>query len=429
MKRYEAYKDSSVEWLGEIPGHWEVKKLKWSVEIQNGYAFKSEFFAEEGIAILRIGDISSEINISECKKTTEPEPSTIFKVRKGDTLIALSGATVGKMCYINQDFEAYINQRVARITSDGYWLYCVLNSDFFLKQIFLKAGGSAQDNISTNDLGNFSIPLPPLAEQTSIAHFLDRKTSQIDSLVEKKKRLIELLKEEKTAVINQAVTKGLDPNVQMKDSGVEWLGEIPEHWEVKKIGHLAKVVRGASPRPAGDPRFFDGDHTPWITVAEVTKDSGKYIDSVSEYLTSEGKEESRFVEIGTLLLSNSGATLGVPKILKISGCINDGSVAFLNLKNKANIEFLFYFFISHTKIYRDEVSGYGQPNLNTDIVKGTRIALPPVLEQQAIVDWLEEKQTRIDSTISKIEKEIELLQEYRTALISEVVTGKVRVDG
>ena len=211
----------------------------------------------------------------------------------------------------------------------------------------------------------------------------------------------------------------------MKDSGVEWLGEIPEHWEVRKIGHITKVIRGASPRPAGDPLLFNGDFLPWITVKEVTNAIGRFITSTETYLTELGSFQTRVLEPETLILSNSGATLGVPRITLIRGGINDGSVAFLNL----NIErdFLYYFFTTHTNIYREEASGYGQPNLNTEIVKSTKVPLPSVNEQIEIIKFIEKELIRFDLIINKSRQEIELLKEYKTALISEVVTGKVDV--
>ncbi|GAB1419504.1 hypothetical protein MASR2M12_22690 [Bacteroidales bacterium] len=275
---------------------------------------------------------------------------------------------------------------------------------------------------------NAFLVAPPPEEQTAIAHYLDRKTAEIDELIADKKRLLELYEEEKTAIINQAVTKGINPDVPMKDSGIEWLGEIPEHWEVKKIGHCGKIVRGGSPRPTGDPRYFFGDYIHWITVKEVTNAVGKYVVGTEEYLTEEGSKNSRIVEPETLLLSNSGATLGVPKISKIRGCINDGSVAFPELKSFLNRDYLYYFFVSHTDIYREQMAGNGQPNLNTEIIKSTFIPLPSTVEEQSsIVDFIEIETQKVEAKKSKTEKLIELLTEYRTALISEVVTGKVKV--
>ena len=145
------------------------------------------------------------------------------------------------------------------------------------------------------------------------------------------------------------------------------IGKIPIEWDCVRVSRIATVVRGASPRPAGDSRYFNGDYIPWITVAEVTNSNGIYINSTETYLTEEGSKQSRIVEKGTLLLSNSGATLGIPKITNIKGCINDGSVAFYDLK--LGKKYLLYVFSSYTEELRKQRQGYGQPNLNTDLIK------------------------------------------------------------
>jgi type I restriction enzyme, S subunit len=249
----------------------------------------------------------------------------------------------------------------------------------------------------------------------------------LDQLIKQKEKLIELLKEKRQAVINEAVTKGLNPKVKMKDSGVEWLGTVPEHWKIARIGHYTQLIRGASPRPAGDPRYFGGDFMPWITVGEVTNGDDKFVLSTENYLTKEGSEQSRIIYPETLLLSNSGATLGVPKISKITGCINDGSVAFTSLSKELERDFLFYFFKTHTEIYRQEMSGYGQPNLNTDIIKSTKIPLPPNHEQIEIVNFIESEFMEFDKILSLSNLQIDKLKDYRQSIISEAVTGKIDV--
>ncbi len=164
------------------------------------------------------------IDLENCKKTSEINIPNEFKLHKNDTLIALSGATVGKMCIVKDDMEAYINQRVARVTNGTKWLHHVLNSEFFIEQIELVAGGSAQENISTNDIAKFFIPIPPKEEQTAIANYLDEKTSQIDTLIIYKQKLIELLKEERIAVIDKAVC-----------------GE-GKNWGRKKLKYLTEII-------------------------------------------------------------------------------------------------------------------------------------------------------------------------------------------
>jgi type I restriction enzyme S subunit len=214
---------------------------------------------------------------------------------------------------------------------------------------------------------------------------------------------------------------------------VEWLGEVPGHWEVKQLRHVANIVRGASPRPAGDPKFFTsepvvGQTTPWVTVAEITKDAEIYLRDVKEYLTVLGAESSQFFPSGTLVFTNSGATLGVPKVLAIDCCANDGVLAFRDLSTSIDILFAYHFLSTTTDRLRTEMKqGGGQPNLNTDIVKNIGIALPPRDEQDAIVGYLASKNTKFDVLVTEARTAITLLQERRTALISAAVTGQIDV--
>ena len=182
------------------------------------------------------------------------------------------------------------------------------------------------------------------------------------------------------------------------------------------------MVRGGSPRPAGDPKYFGGN-IPWITVGELTKDDRIYLDSVSTGLTESGREHSRFLEKGTVVLANSGATLGVPKILNLSGCINDGVAAFLSLSIEVIPEFLYYILYSWVGLLRDINQGLGQPNLNTEIIGNLRIVLPPIDEQKQIVSI-------ISNVYSKIQKEEEyktLLRNLKKGLMQKLLTGQIRV--
>jgi len=291
-------------------------------------------------------------------------------------------------------------------------------------------GAGGQKRVPGDFVRDFRHPIPPLDEQRAIAAFLDRETARIDALIEKKRRQIELLNEKRVALISHAVTKGLDPDAPMKDSSVEWIGRIPAHWAVMRFAWVSRVVRGASPRPAGDPRFFHGDHVPWITVAEITKDSSKYLESTETMLTEEGRARSRLLKGSTLVLTNSGATLGVPKILFIDGCANDGVVAFEALDPSYSKDYLYYYLLSLTGMYRDRTrQGSGQPNLNTDIVRATEVPCPPTEEQEAIAVYVESESDRMEALVSKIQQSTAFLREYRTALISAAVTGKIDVRG
>ncbi len=300
-------------------------------------------------------------------------------------------------------------------------------SEHLIGEIISRSTGVSYPAINASEIGDIAIPIPTDENQLAISNYLDRKTAEIDDLIAQKERLIELYEEEKAAIINQAVTKGIDPDAKLKDSGVDWLGAIPEGWEVRRLGHLYKVVRGSSPRPAGSPLYFNGTHTPWITVSELTKDNSKFLTETESFLTKEGRGKSRVIKPNTLLLSNSGATLGVPKITLIEGCINDGSVAFLNSSPNIVDSFIYYYLSGITMQLRELVQVSGQPNLNTDIVKALTVGIPSREEQTVIVQHIENEIVHINAKIAKTKCIIELQKEYRTALISEVVTGKIRV--
>ena len=310
----------------------------------------------------------------------------------------------------------------------GYYQYLFKSAEYI--QALQSTANFIRDgqDMSYQDFILIDLPLPPNEEQFSIAAFLDYETARIDQLIAKQQQLVELLKEKRQAVISHAVTKGLNPNAPMKDSGVEWLGQVPEHWVVSKFGFISSVVRGGSPRPAGDPELFDGDYSPWVTVAEITKDDEIYLTETESCLTQKGSQQCRVFPSGTLLLSNSGATLGVPKILSINANANDGVVGFEKLN--INHEFAYFYLSILTDNLRERIKqGSGQPNLNTDIVKAINIAIPPEREVNAIVDYVHKQRAKFAELTNKAINTVDLLQERRTALISAAVTGKIDLRG
>jgi len=418
MKRYEKYKDSGIEWIGEIPVHWEVKKIKYISKLQGGYAFKSDLFCEDGIPVIRIGDINNPINWDKCKKVPEElEISDDFILRQFDTLIALSGATTGKTAFINTKPEyAYINQRVAKVGFPNKLLYFNLSSDFVQKLIFLTADGSAQENISNSQIENLAIAIPPTSqEHTAIADYLDRKTAQIDELIAGKKRLLELYEEEKTAIINQAVTKGINPNVPMKDSGIEWIGEIPAHWRFGRIKYFIAYQKGKNPR-----------------VLKTTKTENSQIYLTMDYLRNNPKqilfveEPEKYIQVndGDILLLWDGSNAGEFVIAK-NGVLSS-TMAVLKLKNIKE-RFSWYYFKYFERKLQESTIGMGVPHVNSEELKNGIIVIPPPKEQTSIVEYIEKEIARINTKVEKTKKLIELLEEYKQALISEVVTGKIKV--
>lgn len=414
-------KDSGVDWIGAIPTSWELNKIGALYDERSTKVSDSEYAP---LSVTKQGIVPQ---LETAAKTNNGDNRKLIK--KNDFVINSRSDRRGS-CGISE-YEgscSLINTvlRPRKNMCNAYYGY-VFRSELFADEFYRWGNGIVDDLWSTkwSNMKRIYIPSPTLDEQKRIADYLDEKCFKMDAIIKKQQTVIEKLKAYKLSVITEAVTKGLNPDVEMKDSRVEWIGEIPSNWKITSISRLATVVRGASPRPAGDPLYFNGSDVPWITVAEVTKDDGKYITSTSEYLTSAGAEKSRMVESGTLLLSNSGATLGVPKVTLIDGCINDGSLAFYNLK--IDQIFLLYVLKSRTYELRKEMSGYGQPNLNTDIVKAIKIPLPPQEKQEDIVKYLDQKCPAIDKAIEDRQVIIEKLGQYKKSLIYEVVTGKKEI--
>jgi type I restriction enzyme S subunit len=444
MKSYKNIVDSKIDWLGKVPNEWKVVKLKYALaDVPNpivdgpfGTQLKADEYTDSGVPLVRISnlDFKGNLTLEDIKYISEDKALEIqrSRIKLNDIIIGKTGATIGKSGLNDKIEYGIISSSCLKISVDEnkllphFFKYYVTSANF--QNIILQtASGSTRDTINITPMANLEVVIPTKEEQTKIAQYLDHKTATIDQLIQQKEKLIELLKEKRQAVIDEAVTKGLNPNAKMKDSGIEWLGEVPKHWKVARIGHYTQLIRGASPRPAGDSRYFGGDFMPWITVGEVTNGDDKFVLSTENYLTKEGSEQSRIIYPETLLLSNSGATLGVPKISKITGCINDGSVAFISLSNQLERDYLFYFFKTHTETYRQEMSGYGQPNLNTDIIKSTKIPLPPISEQIEIVNFIENEFLEFDKIISLSALQIDKMKEYRQSIISEAVTGKIDV--
>lgn len=418
-------KDSGVEWIGTVPKNWNIFRNK------NAFDCSKDIVGEKSSVVQLLSLTTKGIKKKDITNTEGKLPETFDTyqmVRKNDLVMCLfdldmSAVFSGISPYSGMISPAY---RILTCTERIYPKY----ADYWFQYVshgrkFNHYAKNIRYTLGIDEF--FALPMlfPPVTEQRKIADYLDDKCSKIDAIIAKQEKIIEKLKEYRLALILETVTKGTNENIAYKECNVEWMKKIPAQWDIATIARIATVVRGASPRPAGDPRYFNGHDVPWITVAEVTRDVGKYIYETESFLTSDGAKLSRFVEEGTLLLSNSGATLGVPKITKIAGCINDGSVAFYNLK--IDKEYLFYVLASRTIELRKQMQGYGQPNLNTTIVKAIEVPIPTREEQKRIVVFLDQKCESVDKQVACREQLISKLTEYKKSLIYECVTGKKEI--
>ena len=434
-KAYPEYKASGVQWLGDIPSDWRVIPLKHLATLNP---------KKSGINKQKMSDHCSFVPMDKLKLNSLKldETKLISDVYDGYTYFENEDVLMAKVtpCFENKNMavaknllngigfgssEIYVLRTNSNLNNQ--FLFYRLQEDGFMEiATAAMSGAGGLKRVPAEIINTFLAAFPLYEEQQKIASFLDHETAKIDTLIAKQEKLIALLKEKRQAVISHAVTKGLNPDAPMKDSGVEWLGEVPEHWDVTKFGYISQVVRGGSPRPAGDPELFNGDYSPWVTVAEITKDDEIYLTETETFLTKKGSLQCRVFTAGTLLLSNSGATLGVPSILSINANANDGVVGFENLK--VNSEFAYFYLSSLTQGLRDRIKqGSGQPNLNTDIVKGISIPLPPSDEIEKIVEYIHKLRAHYRQLESKAIHGITLLKERKTALISAAVTGKIDV--
>lgn len=429
--KYDQYKDSGVEWLGEIPEHWEANRifsiLNQRVETGHGHLPILNITIKNGVQVEQFE--------GDRKKRLIEDRSAYKRANAGDIAYNTMRMWQGAVGDVPEDglvSPAYVVARPIKTFNTRYYSYLFRETLFQVETNRHSYGiVSDRNRLYWQGFKNIVVPIPPKADQDCIVGFLDQKTAEIDALIAKKQSQIELLDEQKAILITRAVTRGLNPNAKLKPSGIEWIGEIPEGWEVRRYAHVSRIVRGGSPRPAGHPAFFSSEEgTPWITVGEVTKDKNQYLTSTREYLTSKGAKQSRFIEPGTLLLTNSGATLGVPKVTSIGGCINDGVLAFLEIdEDRCLLDYLYNHLSTLTEFYRDRLrQGSGQPNLNTDLVKDTSVALPPTREEQrAICNRILEITSAAAATALVCERQIQSLQSLRSTLIAHAVTGKIAV--
>lgn len=427
---YPEYRASGVDWLGNIPATWKVMPLKHVADFINGDVFKPSDWADAGIPIIRI----QNLNGGEDFNYFDGSVAQRYLVHDNDLLFGWSGnrgTSFGPFIWRHKAVCA-LNQHIFRVvpySMDRSELYWVLKA--VTAQVEDQAHGIiGMVHITKGDLGAINIPVPSRAEQKAIALFLTHETAKIDALVEEQRRLIELLKEKRQAVISQAVTKGLDPNVSMKDSGVEWLGEVPVHWQVRPLKKCIAFQEGPGIMAAD----FQDDGVPLLRIScvqgeAVTLDGCNYLDP-----DKVARQWSHFrVEIGDLLISGS-ASMGVVSevgeeaagavpytgLIRLQG--RDGGM----LKNFIKHLVISDSFMRQVQLLKtgSTIQHFGPTHLSQMLV-----VLPPEDEQEAIAKFLTAENRRMDSLCAEAEAGMALLQERRAALISAAVTGKIDVRG
>lgn len=432
-KKYPEYKDSGVEWLGDIPIRWNTTDLKRYCKVTDG-SHHSPKTVDVGLPFISVTDVGTNcINFENSKKISQLNYDKLVyegcKPQKGDVLLTKDG-TIGRAVIVTEnhpDFVILSSLGLLTPTKQiiNTFLYYYLISGINIDQMNSLIHGSALRRMTISKIDNLIFILPSLNEQKQISDFLDYETSKIDTLIEKQQKLIELLKEKRQAVISHAVTKGLNPNAPMKDSGVEWLGEVPEHWKVKQAKYIADITRGAILRPVDAPEYFEeGGEWAYLNISDATK-CDKYLTESKLQLSDLGSTKSARVYPNNVIITAS-ATIGKAFINKIKVCVHDGFIPFCNIK--LSIDYL-YHYLSNPFLYTALGKSNTQKNIYLDEVKRIITTVPPKNEQKDIVFYIESKSKTFNKLVEKAENQINLLKERRTSLISAAVTGKIDVRG
>ena len=444
-KAYPEYKDSGVEWLGKIPPHWEISKLRYMFDFGSGLNITKANLKDTGIPCINYGEVHSKFGFEvdtkkhdlKCvdEKYLVSNPSALLY--KGDLVFADTSEDIegsGNFTQLVSDEPAFAGYHtvIARLKNDDcsrFYAY-LMDCKEIRTQIRHIVKGVKVFTISQSILKGVNIWLPSLEERQTIANFLDYETSKIDTLIEKQQRLIELLTEKRQAVISHAVTKGLNPEVPMKESGVEWLGEVPAHWEVKKIKHFGRV-KGGFAFKSGD--FVEAGY-PVLKISNISHlslnfDDASFLPNTYAEIYSEYKagRNSLAFAMTRPIISGGIKVARVPNSDKMP-LINQ-RVGFLELDDEFLLEFILFSSMSNSfsSQFSNNMTITNQPNISSEGIESVSIPIPPRNELVEIVDKLKTIEIEFEELQRLTESQVELLQERRTALISAAVTGKIDV--
>jgi len=434
LTRYPKYKDSGVEWLGEVPEHWDAKRV--------GYFFKErrEKVSDKDYPALSVtmGGIVPQIDTAAKSDDSDNRK----RVCQGDFVINSRSDRKGSSGASDLDGSVSLISIVLQPhEANGVhmpFVHHLLRSRAFQEEFYRHGKGIVADLWSTNysAMRNILMAVPAPAEQTAIAAFLDRETEKIDALVAEQRRLMELLKEKRQAVISHAVTKGLNPDAPMKDSGIEWLGEVPGHWEMKRLKHLVIADRGIQMGPFGGMlKDLETEPTAHKLYGQENTINDNF-DAGSRWLSIAHFEKLREYELkpGDVVLTRKGASIGNCRVVPtgIQRGVIDSDTIRVRLDDRV-IKVGFAVLLMHegymeVAILRQQ-KGAVLPGLNTGTIANLLIALPPMTEQFTIMEFLTNEIHKFDTLTAEAQHAIALLQERRTALISAAVTGQIDVRG
>ncbi len=430
-KTYPEYKDSGVEWIRSLPVGWTETKLGRLAYMQEGPGLRTWQFTDSGVKVICVTNITdSGIDFSRLEKFISTEEYLTgykrFTVNRGDILLSSSGNSWGKVAIYKGNEDVILNTSTIRLNelSSGIlsrkYLFWLLQSTTVKEQLNLAMTGACQPNFGPSHLNEVIVPIVPVLDQQKIANFLDHETVKIDSLIAKQEKLIELLKEKRQAVISHAVTKGLNPDAPMKNSGVEWLGEVPEHWDLKRFKHLFKVRKRIAGKTGYDILSITQKG---IKIKDITSGEGQLSMDYSKYqLVYKSDFAMNHMDLLTGFVdisSHDGVTSPDYRVFTLE---HKSSVAeyYLRLLQMGYLDKLFY-------PLGQGAAHIGRWRLPTEAFNEFIAPCPPYEEQKEISHFVNKTHSKIDALLEKAEEAITLMKERKTALISAAVTGKIDV--
>lgn len=437
MKKYEAYKNSGIEWIGQIPEGWSVVPLKYYLSLKGRIGWKglkSEEFQEKSYAYLVTGqDFNSDVvNWEKCyqinKERYDEDP--FIQLENGDLLVTKDG-TIGKVAkVVNLDKPACLNSGIFVVKQtkgvfEQNYLYWVLVSNQLKEFVGFNSTGSTIAHLYQNVFENMPLTVPTLTEQKAIASYLDYKVGQIDASISAINTQLDDLKSYRQSIISEAVTKGLNPDTPMKESGVEWIGEIPESWDCTKLGWIYMNMGSGTTPDTNNLNYYSEDGVNWLQTGDLNDSE---VIMTSKHVTELAIKERgmKLYPAGSIVIAMYGATIGKVGLLKIETTTNQACCVLPNVDNMYN-RYVFYTVQSSKTALLAKSAGGGQPNISQTIIKEHKIPIPSLDEQFVIADYLDSKTSKIDTAIKSLEAQRDDLNTLKQSIISEAVTGKIDV--
>lgn len=439
-RRHPLYRDSGIGWLGQVPAHWPLLRLKYLAVVRPSNVDKKTADGQTEVRLCNYVDVYNNDRIAEgldfMRATATGEQIRAFELRADDVLITKdseSWTDIAVPAHVPSDLPgvvcgyhlALLRPRDDRLRGD--YLFWLLASRRINHQFAIAANGVTRHGLSTGAIAGAWLPCPSLREQRAIAHFLAGETAKLDALIARKRHLIELLQEKRVALISRVVTQGLDPCAPTKNPDIDWFGRVPAHWDVIRLGLLARVSNGTTPKRSEE-QYWQNGTVPWLSSSQV---NDYVVTAAVELITETAMAESHLnlLPAGAVLvgLVGEGRTRGMSARMAIDACINQNLAAIVPRSERLNTRYLHLLLQHCYEPLRNLARGGNQGALNCDILAGLKVLVPPGPEQEAIADSIDAWDATHAALRGALQRHIDLLNEHRHALITAAVTGQIDV--